>query len=117
MNATPNETMFVVKGDERNPRVKVSYEMNLATPEYDAPRVTKCRHAVLTILAHGEPAYVVYDRLLNRIIDGVYHTSVEDTLEVVATFNDPDYEWLRNDATAPNGDAMGLAYPTEEGGK
>ena len=58
---------------------------------------------------HG---YVVYDRLLNRIVNGVFYGDPESALEVARMYNE-DLDSPQD--TAPNGLALGLIYP--EAGK
>jgi hypothetical protein len=77
--------------------------------ELDPPSIAACRHAVLQI-ANGssEKAYVIYDRLLGRIVNGVYYMPLEEVLESARHYNeDPDAP----QDMIPNGLALGLKYP------
>ncbi len=86
------------------------------THEREAPSIKDCRHAVLHIKnkkQNGEDGhgYVIYDRLLSRIVNGVYYTSLEDVLECAQSYNeDPDCP----QDMAPNGLALGLFYPVSQ---
>jgi hypothetical protein len=68
----------------------------------NTPHIRECRFAVLS-LAKG---YVVYDRLLSRIVDGVY-TDVNNALGVTELYN----KGIGHKDMSPNGDALGLRYP------
>lgn len=90
----------------------------MTTPEKDAPTKHECRFAVLVLgkpqTEPGRPAHVIYDRVLNRIVDGVYYGPPQDTLHVAQFFNEhPDRAYPDNPfmMRAPNGDALGLLYP------
>lgn len=88
--------------------VKAEIEVYL-TREREAPSIEKCRYAVLPIKRQGKEyeCYVVYDRLLNRIVNGVFFGDVESVLEVAQLYNDGD----GNPDMSPNGLALGLIYP------
>ena len=70
------------------------------------PRIRDCRFAALQL---GNKGYVVYDRLLSRVVDGVYWgaDALENALGVAQLYNDGG----GNPDMAPNGDALGLHYP------
>ena len=80
------------------------------------PSILRCRHAILTIQTvdnNGEitPGYVVYDRLLNRIVNGVFYgDSPDEVLQCAQAYNE------RADSPqdmAPNGIALNLKYPAK----
>lgn len=78
------------------------------THEYgDVPSIEECRFAVLQIKNKGN-GYVTYDRLLNRIVNGVFYDSLEGALASAEHYNeDPDAP----QDMSPNGAALGLKYP------
>ncbi len=85
------------------------------THEREAPSIRECRHAVLHIMnkkQNGEDGhgYVVYDRLLNRIVNGVFYGDLEGVLEVAQLYN----EGAGAIDMSPNGLALGLIYPGNE---
>ena len=73
------------------------------TNEREDPPISKCRYAALGIKSGG---YVVYDRLLNRIVNGVLLYS-SDALHVAQSYNDGKGA----EDMSPNGFALGLIYP------
>ena len=81
-----------------------------------APSIKDCRYAVLCVRAKGTAdkdtsGYVVYDRLLNRIVNGVFwDTGAESALEVARLYN----EGQGREDMSPNGEALGLIYPKKE---
>src|SRR2546421_11580420 len=82
------------------------------THESEAPSIKECRFAVLHIKnkkRNGEDGhgYVVYDRLLCRIVNGVFYGDVGSPLEVAQLYN----QGLGNPDMSPNGLALGLIYP------
>lgn len=83
------------------------------TDEHEAaPPLLTCRHAVLTIQSkdvNGNPCtgYVVYDRWLNRIVNGVY-SHRNDALGSAYVYNTSDRS---PQDMNPNGYALGLIYP------
>ena len=78
------------------------------THEKGAPSIKECRHAVLQIKSGG---YVVYDRLLCRIVNGVFWgKEVESALEVARLYN----QGHGNPDMSPNGLALGLIYPSSQ---
>lgn len=102
-----------VSYDSETNMIHAEIDFEAASPD-KGPPLDECRFAVLQIVpTHVEPSktrahYVIYDRLLNRIVDGVYWTTLEDVLEIARHFNEhPD----RGGERAPNGDALGLRYP------
>lgn len=97
--------------------IHVELDIVLTRPEEDAPTIRECRFAVLTLgkpSETGRAAHVIYDRLWNRIVDGVYYGPPEETLYVAQSFNEhpenayPDNPFMMR---APNGDTLGLLYP------
>lgn len=88
---------------EVNGRLKAEIDVYV-TPE-GTPSIKTCRHAVLPL---GNTGYVVYDRLLSRIVNGVFYETPEVALEVAQSYNN-DPGALQN--MAPNGEALGLIYP------
>lgn len=100
---TKDEKLYRVGG-----QWKAEIDVHL-TREREAPSIKECRFAVLQIKSGG---YVVYDRLLNRIVNGVFWgKEVESALEVAQLYN----EGQGNPDMSPNGLALGLIYP--ESGK
>ncbi len=89
-------------------QLKATIDVNL-TRERDAPSIKECRFAVLQVKNKGE-GYVVYDRLLNRIVNGVFYGDVQSPLEVAQLYN----QGLGNPDMSPNGLALGLIYPERE---
>lgn len=80
------------------------------------PSIKLCRHAVLTVQTldnHDNPCivYVVYDRLLSRIVNGVFSgENLEGALQVAQSYNrDPEAP----QDMAPSGYALGLVYPMQ----
>lgn len=72
------------------------------------PSLESCRHAVLQI-NNSDKGYVVYDRLLCRIVNGVYYT-LDLALASAQDYNDnPESP----QDMAPNGLALGLIYPAK----
>src|SRR5260370_431282 len=50
--------------------------------EHATPSIAECRHAILQLKNKGN-GYVIYDRLLCRIVNGVYyHMPIEEILEL-----------------------------------
>lgn len=99
---------------------KIRAEIDIEVPheEEDAPSLGECRWAVLE-LGRTAPfnghAYVIYDRLLSRIVDGVYFTPLAQVLTIVEEWNrEPQYF---GDHRAPNGAALGLHYPKRKQAK
>jgi len=80
------------------------------TREREAPSIKECRYAVLPLQKQKSCSYVVYDRLLNRIVNGVFFGDLEGVLEVAQLYNDG----LGNPDMSPNGLALGLIYPGSE---
>ncbi len=72
------------------------------------PSIVECRYAVLQISNKGGRGYVTYDRLLCRIVNGVYYGSIQSALESAQMYN--EYPESPQDM-APNGVALGLHYP------
>lgn len=95
---------------------KAEIDIDLAEEDPDAPTIKQCRHAVLTLKSkdvHGKDAtgYVVYDRLLSRIVNGVFYEDLVAALGVARRYNkEPESP----QDMAPNGLALGLIYPPSE---
>lgn len=101
--------------------LRAEIDVNMTDPERNAPSLRACRFAVLPLykapdaemMDWQQPA-VIYDRLLNRIVDGAYFTTIDDVLHIAEAFNKhwerayPDDPRMMR---APNGDALGLVYP------
>ena len=82
------------------------------THEREAPSIKECRHAVLCIKTKTQKGketdgYVVYDRLLNRIVNGVFFEDSESALYVAQLYN----QGQGREDMSPNGLALGLIYP------
>lgn len=87
-----------------NGQLRVEMDVYL-TDEVGGPSISECRYAVLS-LASG---HVIYDRLLNRIVNGIFYTTAEDIIQVARNYN-------RGNGTpdmSPNGYALKLTYPTD----
>jgi len=103
------ERLYMVDGQ---PKAEIDVYL---TDEREAPSIKECRHAVLCIKTKdtkGEDTdgYVVYDRLLNRIVNGVFAEDSESALYVAKLYN----EGQGRLDMAPNGYALGLIYPEKE---
>ena len=79
------------------------------TDERDAPSISACRYAALP-LADG---WVVYDRLLSRIVNGTFYGegAAESALAVAQSYNEDP---TSSQDMSPNGLALGLQYPVSE---
>lgn len=78
----------------------------------EIPPIAQCRHAALEVRTtdtRGEStsAYVTYDRLLCRIVNGAY-ACLEDALLSAQSYNE---RASAPQDMAPNGLALGLRYP------
>ena len=100
------EKVWRVPTISREQMIHVERDMVLAEADAKGPSVMKCRYAVLPLANDG---WVVYDRLLSRIVDGVYYINPEGALGVARWFNESAE--AAQDSQPPNGDAMGLIYP------
>jgi|GEM_PF-4067770 len=91
-----------------NKRPKAEIDVCL-THESEAPSIEDCRHAVLLINNGAQhQGYVIYDRLLCRIVNGVYYGTLDMALESAQAYNEEnDYP----QDMAPSGAALGLKYP------
>jgi hypothetical protein len=94
-------------------QLKAEIDVYLTHEGHNVPSIEDCRHAVLQVKNKGN-GYVVYDRLLCRIVNGVFYGSPESALEVAQAYND-DQDSPQD--MAPNGDALGLQYPTPKKGE
>lgn len=95
---------------------KAEIDLDLAPEDPQAPSIRECRHAVLTIHnkdihGHDTRGYVVYDRLLSRIVNGVFYGDLEGALQAAKLYND-DPESPQD--MSPTGLALGLVYPPTE---
>lgn len=105
---TRDQKLYKIDG-----QLKAEIDVCLTHETEDAPSIAECRHAVLTIETTSQTGetvsgHVIYDRLLCRIVDGVYYMPLEEVLESTQHHNeDPD---ALQDMT-PNGAALGLKYP------
>ncbi len=92
---------------EIDSQLKVEIDVYL-TREKSYPSIAECRYAALQLKNKGD-GYVVYDRLLCRIVNGVFYSegALEAALGVAAIYN----EGRGNPDMCPNGVALGLVYP------
>jgi len=94
-------------------QLKAEMDVHL-TREREAPSIADCRYAVLPLRKQRSNSYVVYDRLLNRIVNGVFfgdgNGDLEGVLDVARLYN----EGNGNPDMSPNGLALGLIYPDSE---
>lgn len=86
-------------------RWKAKIDIVLPHEEADTPSVQEYRHAVLPL--HGEDRYIIFDRLLGRIVDGVY-SILPEALAMAHHYNTNEH--AAQDMT-PNSAALGLIYP------
>lgn len=96
-----------------NGQLKAEIDIYMSPEDKEAPPIAECRHAVLEIKntnAEGDDntGYVIYDRLLGRIVNGVYFMPLEMVLECAQHYNEDPYT---PQDMAPNGIALGLHYP------
>lgn len=104
--ATEDQKLYRVNGLLKA-EIDVCFTHERVEGEKAAPSIAECRHAVLPINNKGK-GYVIYDRLLCRIVNGVYYMPLEQVLECAQHYNeDPG---APQDMT-PNGLALGLKYP------
>lgn len=93
-------------------KIRAEIDIEITHEDEDDPTFAECRWAVLEIRGtstFNHHAYVIYDRLLSRIVDGVYYSPLIDVLAIVEDWNrEPQYF---GDHRAPNGAALGLHYP------
>src|SRR5690348_2657546 len=102
MITTDGEKLYLV-GDQLKAEIDV-----YPTRERQAPSIKECRYAVLPLPKQKDTeSYVVYDRLLNRIVNGVFFGDVESVLSVARLYN----KGQGNPNMSPNGLALGLIYP------
>lgn len=100
--------------DKQSGRLRTTLDIAMPREHAPAPSLAECRHAVLRIQAHEKIGFVVYDRLLSRIVDGVYFDALDDALGVADYYNSlPDGEEGPN-TRSPNSNALDLIYPTPE---
>jgi|SRR5579862_916098 len=105
------ESLRLYKRPNKGHDVWVKVELQLELPHEREPSVSLCRFAALHLHNSGD-GYVVYDRVLSRIVDGVYYGEDAElrTLRVAQALNErgsPRWE-------SCNGVALGLIYPTRE---
>lgn len=96
---TKDQKLYRVDG-----RLKAEIDVCITNEQQPAPSIARCRHAVLPLSTGG---YVVYDRLLCRIVNGVYF-HLDDALDSAQHYNE-DGGAPQN--MTPNGVALGLLYP------
>lgn len=99
-------------GDHLTAEIEVGITHERVTGYPHPPSIAQCRHAVLEVRSvdpHGNliSGYVTYDRLLCRIVNGVYY-SLEGALKSAQAYN--EYAGSPQDMS-PNGLALGLRYP------
>jgi|SRR6266568_4239779 len=87
-------------------QLKAEIDVYITHESASNPSIKDCRHAVLPLKNEGL-GYVVYDRLLCRIVNGVYY-NLEMALGAAQSYN--EYPDSPQDMS-PNGDALGLRYP------
>lgn len=103
-NTTKKQKFYRVNG-----QIKAVIDVYLTSDLDGTPSIAECRHAVLPLAKRNQRnAYVIYDRLLNRIVDGVYYVKLEAVLAIAQHYN--EYEHARQDMS-PNGAALDLFYP------
>lgn len=89
-------------------QLKAEIDVYLTREKEDAPSIAECRYAVLQVKNKGN-GYVIYDRLLCRIVNGVYYMPLEEVLRCAQLYNEyPEYS---PGDMSPNGRALGLFYP------
>jgi hypothetical protein len=91
-------------------KAEIDVDVTHIDKDEDAPSIAECRHAVLQIKNGSKRnAYVIYDRLLCRIVNGVYYMPLQEVLECAQAYNDyPEYS---PENMAPYGSGLGLKYP------
>lgn len=113
-----NSEVQVLEKSRDETRIQTVLEITM-TREYEpSPSLAECRYGVLGIhdsKTTGEPGYVVYDRLLSRIVDGVYYNQ-DSALDVARLYNEhskPDGSCASTGTgdRSPNSIALGLIYP------
>ncbi|SRR6266567_8855528 len=89
-------------------QVKVEMSVYLTHESRLCPSIADCRYAALQLKNRGD-GYVVYDRFLCRIVNGVFYGpgALEAALGVAELYN----EGRGNPDMCPNGLALGLVYP------
>lgn len=92
---------------EIDAQLKAEIDVCLTHEQKGHPSIKECRHAILPLNNLGK-GYVVYDRLLCRIVNGVYYGSLKDALECAQDYNKRD---TAPQDMSPNGAALGLIYP------
>jgi hypothetical protein len=90
---------------EVNGQIKAEIDICPTAEHSPAPIIHHCRHAVLPL--NKGKGYVVYDRRLQRIVNGVYY-NLKTALACAQDYNDRD---TAPQDMAPNGAALGLIYP------
>ena len=99
-----------------NGRVKAIIDLDITHEDMGAPSMRFCRHAILTIQnkdvdGNDCTGYVVYDRWLCRIVNGVFYGDRDAAVGVAHSYN--IYPDSPQDMS-PNGAALGLIYPEIE---
>lgn len=86
------------------------YQTKEQDGEDNTPPISECRHAILPLNNKGK-GYATYDRLLCRIVNGVFYDSLEGALQSAQNYN----EWDESPQDMiPNGKALGLKYPAKK---
>lgn len=107
------EKITVVERIGNTPLMRVEF-LFLFNPDHDdvldAPRLDTCRFAVLPIpRSSGDKNYAIYDRLLSRVVDGMYALE-GDALHIAAKMNVPGHKRSYT-VDPPSEGALGLLYP------
>lgn len=112
---TTDQKFYTVNGQQ-----KAEIDVCLGEENKGDPSIRECRHAVLPI----DNGYVIYDRLLNRIVNGTFYRyregevnpygeagdELEHLLELAQDYN---INPRAPQDMAPNGRALGLKYPVK----
>jgi hypothetical protein len=99
---------IVIYGNGRSAWLRT--EIQTEVPHEGKPSLAECRYAAMRLHNKGN-GYVVYDRALSRIVDGVYYgdDALTNALGVAQLYNETG-EGAYN---SPNGSALGLIYPSK----
>lgn len=81
---TKDQKIYKVNG-----HLKAEIDVDITRESENAPSIKECRHAVLQIVNSKSNGYVVYDRLLCRIVNGVYYGNLENALGCANTTTKP----------------------------
>lgn len=93
---------------DEDQQLRADIDIHLTRRFEEEPHLKECRYAALHLSNKGN-GWVVYDRLLCRIVNGVFYGrhALENTLEVAQLYNDGH----GSADMSPNGEALGLRYP------